>query len=177
VHFTAVTDRIWWRATGAFHSITKDVTHENSYIDRGYLRASRRRNGRVCQRARDQGRGCAMVKKTVAGIKAEGAEKAYAAINAGGQFVDGEIYVVVSDFNSVTVAHATNPKLIGKNMGEAQDVDGKYFSKDMTELARKQTSFWYEYKFANPVTKKIQVKDNYCEVLGSTRVCAGAYRP
>src|SRR5579864_7998362 len=96
----------------------------------------------------------AMVKKAVAAIKADGAEKAYAAINAGGQFVDGEIYVVVSDFNSVTVAHATNPKLIGKNMGEVQDVDGKYFSKDMTELARKQTSFWYEYKFANPVTKK-----------------------
>jgi hypothetical protein len=32
----------------------------------------------------------------------------------------------------VTVAHATNPKLIGKNMTEVQDVDGKYFSKTMT---------------------------------------------
>jgi cytochrome c len=119
----------------------------------------------------------AMVRKAVAAIKADGTEKTYAAINAGGQFVDGEIYVVVSDFNSVTVAHATNPKLIGKNMSETQDVDGKYFSKDMTELATKQTSFWYDYKFVNPVTKKIQVKDNYCEVLGSTRVCAGVYRP
>ncbi len=118
----------------------------------------------------------AMVKKAIAAIKADGAEKAYAAINAGGQFVDGEIYVVVSDFNSVTVAHATNPKLIGKNMRETQDVDGKYFSKDMTELAQKQASFWYDYKFANPVTKKIEVKDNYCEVLDSTRVCAGVYR-
>ena len=97
----------------------------------------------------------AMVKKAVAAIKADGTEKAYAAINAGGQFVDGEIYVVVSDFNSVTVAHATNPKLIGKNMSETQDVDGKYFSKDMTELATKQASFWYDYKFVNPVTKKI----------------------
>ena len=119
----------------------------------------------------------AMVKKAVAAIKADGAEKAYAEIDKGGQFVNGEVYAVVSDFSSVTVAHATNPKLIGKNMGETQDVDGKYFSKDMTELARKQASFWYDYKFVNPVTKKIQVKDNYCEVLGSTRVCAGVYRP
>jgi cytochrome c len=120
----------------------------------------------------------AMVKKAVAAIKADGTEKAYAAISTpGGQFVDGEIYVVVSDFQGVTVAHATNPKLIGKNMMEAQDVDGKFFAKDMTALAHKQVSFWYDYKFANPVTKKIQVKDFYCEVLSSTRVCAGVYRP
>ena len=119
----------------------------------------------------------AMVKKAVAAIKADGPEKAYAEINKGGQFADGEIYVVVSDFNSVTVAHATNQKLLGKNMTEVQDVDGKYFSKNMTELARKETSFWYDYKFANPATKKIQVKDNYCEVLSSSRVCAGVYRP
>ena len=119
----------------------------------------------------------AMVKKAVAIIKADWPEKAYAEINKGGQFADGEIYVVVSNFDGVTVAHATNPKLLGKNMTEVQDVDGKYFSKNMTELARKETSFWYDYKFANPATKKIQVKDNYCEVLSSSRVCAGVYRP
>src|ERR1019366_1283289 len=119
----------------------------------------------------------AMVKKAVAAIKADGPEKAYAEINKGGQFADGEIYVVVSNFDGVTVAHATNPKLRGKNMTEVQDVDGKYFSKNMTELARKEISFWYDYKFANPATKKIQVKDNYCEVLSSSRVCAGVYRP
>ena len=119
----------------------------------------------------------AMVKKAVAAIKADGPEKAYAEINKGGQFANGEIYVVVSNFDGVTVAHATNPKLLGKNMTEVQDVDGKYFSKNMTELARKETSFWYDYKFANPATKKIQVKDNYCEVLSSSRVCAGVYRP
>jgi len=119
----------------------------------------------------------AMVKKAIATIKAEGPDKAYAEIDKGGQFVDGELYAVVSSFEGVTVAHATNPKLIGKNMLEVQDVDGKFFSKDMTELARKQASFWYDYKFVNPVTKKIQVKDNYCETLGTTRVCAGIYRP
>ena len=118
-----------------------------------------------------------MVKKAVAAIKADGTEKAYAEIDKGGQFVDGEIYVVVSAFDGVTVAHATIPKLVGKNMMEAQDVDGKFFAKDMTELARKNASFWYDYKFVNPVTKKIQVKDYYCETLSSTRVCAGVYRP
>jgi signal transduction histidine kinase len=120
----------------------------------------------------------AMVKKAIAAIKADGPEKAYAAISTpGGPFVDGELYAIVQGFDGVTLAHPTNPKLVGKNMMEAQDVDGKYFVKDMTALARKEASFWYDYKFANPVTKKIQVKDFYCESLNSTRVCAGVYRP
>jgi len=118
----------------------------------------------------------AMVKKAVAAMKGEGTEKAYAEINKGGQFVDGEIYVVVSSPDGVTVAHATNPKLIGKNMTDVQDVDGKFFSKDMTERARKEASFWYDFKFVNPETKKIQSKDMYCESLNQTIVCVGVYR-
>lgn len=119
----------------------------------------------------------AMVKKTVAFIKSEGPEKAYAEINKGGQFVDGEIYPIVQNLEGVNLANAINLKLVGKNMSDAQDVDGKYFVKDMTALASKQASFWYDFKFANPVTKKIQVKDMYCEVVGTTRVCSGLYRP
>jgi signal transduction histidine kinase len=119
----------------------------------------------------------AMVKKAVALIKAEGSEKAYAEINKGGQFMDGEIYPIVQSLDGINLANPALPKLIGKNMSEAQDVDGKYFVKDMTALASKQSSFWYDFKFANPVTKKIQVKDMYCEVVGSTRVCSGLYRP
>jgi cytochrome c len=76
----------------------------------------------------------------------------------------------------VTLAHPTNPKLIGKNMLEVQDVDGKYFSRDMNALAQKQATFWYTYKFVNPATKKIETKDMYCEALQASRVCAGVYR-
>jgi cytochrome c len=118
----------------------------------------------------------AMVKKAVALIKAEGQEKAYADISHSGQFVNGGLYAIVSGYDGVTLAHPTNPKLIGKNMIDAQDVDGKYFSRDMTELAHKHASFWYTYKFVNPATKKIEVKDMYCESLSTSRVCAGVYR-
>lgn len=120
----------------------------------------------------------AMVKKAVATIKADGAQKAYAAISEpGSKFVDGGTYVVVQGFDGVTLAHATNPKLIGKNMIEQQDVDGKFFARDLAENGKKQASFWYDFKFVNPATKKIQVKDQYCESLNQTVVCAGVYRP
>jgi len=120
----------------------------------------------------------AMVKKTVAAIKADGTEKAYAAINTPGSiFQDGEVYVVVLGADGTTLAHPINPKLIGKNMMEVQDVDGKFFTKDMVTRAQKEASFWYDFKFVNPATKKIQVKDMYCEALAPTAVCAGVYRP
>ena len=120
----------------------------------------------------------AMVKKAVTLIKADGPEKAYATISAqGNQFVDGGIYAVVQGFDGVTLAHATNPKLIGKNMIEQQDVDGKFFARDLAENGKKQTAFWYDFKFVNPATKKIQVKDMYCESVQQSVVCAGLYRP
>ncbi len=120
----------------------------------------------------------AMVKKAVTLIKADGPEKAYATISApGNQFVDGGIYAVVQGFDGVTLAHATNPKLIGKNMIEQQDVDRKFFARDLAENGKKQASFWYDFKFVNPVTKKIQVKDMYCESVEKSVVCAGLYRP
>jgi len=121
----------------------------------------------------------AMVKKTVAAIKAEGTTKIYDEINTpNGKFQSGEIYIVVQGFDGMTLAHATNPKLIGKNMYGAQDVDGKFFAKDMADLGRTgHDPFWYSYKFTNPATKKIQVKDMYCEILPPTTVCAGVYRP
>ncbi|MBI3705798.1 MAG: cache domain-containing protein [Rhizobiales bacterium] len=119
-----------------------------------------------------------MVKKAVATIKDQGTAKAYTEISApGGKYVDGEIYVVVQGFDGVTMAHATNPKLIGRNMIEEQDVDGKYFAKGLVENGQKQASFWYDFKFVNPATKKIQVKDMYCETVNPTVVCAGVYRP
>jgi signal transduction histidine kinase len=119
----------------------------------------------------------AMVKKAVALIKADGPDKAYAEFNKGGQFVDGELYVVVQRFDGTVLAQAANNKLVGKNLIDAQDVDGKYFSKGLVENGRNNASFWYDFKFVNPATKKIQMKDMYCESLGETVVCTGVYRP
>lgn len=41
-----------------------------------------------------------MVKKAVALIKADGPERAYAEMNKGGPYVDGELYVVVKTFDA-----------------------------------------------------------------------------
>ncbi len=119
----------------------------------------------------------AMVKQAVSFIKEQGPEKAYPEItNKAGKFVDRDLYVVVYQLDGVVLAHGSNAKFVGKNMIDAQDVDGKPFVKERVELAAKQPSFWQDYKFVNPVSKKVEPKEMYCEKLDNTAVCAGVYK-
>ena len=119
----------------------------------------------------------AMVKKAVAFIKEQGGEKAYPEItNKAGKFIDRDLYVVVYQLDGKVLAHGSNEKFVGKDMSDAQDVDGKLYVKERVELAGKQASFWQDYKFVNPVSKKVEPKQMYCEKLENTAVCAGIYK-
>jgi signal transduction histidine kinase len=120
----------------------------------------------------------AMVKKGVVYIKANGPEKGYAEIsNKAGPFVDRDLYLVVYGLDGKCLAHGANPKQIGRDLIELTDVDGKYFVKERVALARSSPAgFWQDYKFTNPVSKKIEPKTVYCEKLGETAVCGGIYR-
>ncbi|MGO3933135.1 cache domain-containing protein [Rhodopseudomonas pseudopalustris] len=119
----------------------------------------------------------AMVKKAVVFIKEQGPDKAYPEIsNKTGQFVDRDLYVVVYQLDGKVLAHGANEKFVGKDMIEAQDVDGKLYVKERVELAAKQPSFWQDYKFVNPVSKKVEPKQMYCERLDNSAVCAGVYK-
>ncbi len=119
----------------------------------------------------------AMVKKGVAFIKAQGKDKAYAEIsNKQGQFNDRDLYLVVYGLDGVVRAHGANEKMVGKNLLELKDIDGKPFVKERVELAQTKGSFWQDYKFTNPVSKKIEPKSAYCEKLDDTVVCGGVYK-
>jgi cytochrome c len=119
----------------------------------------------------------AMVKKAVAFIKEQGPDKAYPEFtNKDAKFIDRDVYVVVYQLDGKVLAHGSNPKFVGKDMSDSQDVDGKFFVKERVELAAKQPSFWQDYKFVNPVDKKVEPKQMYCERLDNTAVCAGIYK-
>lgn len=119
----------------------------------------------------------AMVKKAVVFIKANGKDKAYAEIsNKSGQFTDRDLYIVVYAMDGVVRAHGANEKMIGKNLIDLKDVDGKPFVQERVDMAKAQASFWQDYKFTNPVTKKIEPKSMYCERLDDSVVCGGVYK-
>ena len=119
----------------------------------------------------------AMVKKGVAFIKANGKDKGYAEIsNKKGQFEDRDLYLVVYGLDGVVHAHGANEKMINKNLIDLKDVDGKEFVRERTELGKSKQNFWQDYKFTNPVTKKVEPKQMYCERLDDTVVCGGIYK-
>lgn len=119
----------------------------------------------------------AMVKKGVAYIKAKGPEKAYAEFTAkNSKFKDRDLYLVVYGLDGKVWAHGQNPKMVGKVVIDLKDIDGKEFVRERVELARTKSSFWQDYKFTDPITKKIEPKRMYCERLNDTVVCGGVYK-
>jgi cytochrome c len=119
-----------------------------------------------------------MVKKGVAYVKSSGADKAYADISdkANATFHVHDLYLVVYALDGTVKAHGANAKMIGKNLIDLKDIDGKAFVKERVDMARSNATFWQDYKFTNPENKKIEPKSMYCEKLDETVVCGGIYK-
>ncbi|MBI5057369.1 MAG: cache domain-containing protein [Nitrospirae bacterium] len=118
----------------------------------------------------------AMVKKAIAYIKEAGKEKAFAEINnKQGKFVDRDLYIFVYDLNGKVLAHGANAKMIGKDLIEMQDPDGKFYVKERVEIAKTKGKGWQDYKFTNPTTKKIEPKTAYIEKLDDMIIGCGVY--
>jgi cytochrome c len=119
----------------------------------------------------------AMVRKGVAYIKANGNDKGYAEItDKKGRFQDRDLYLVVYGLDGVVHAHGANAKMVGRNLIDLRDIDGKPFVQERVDLARAKATFWQDYKFTNPMSKSIEPKQMYCERLEETVVCGGIYK-
>lgn len=119
----------------------------------------------------------AMVKKGVQYIKANGREKAYAEFTSKqSKFRDRDLYLVVYGLDGKVWAHGQNDRMVGKVVIELKDIDGKEFVRERVEMAKAKPSFWQDYKFTNPVSKKVEPKQMYCERLEDTVVCGGVYK-
>jgi len=119
----------------------------------------------------------AMVKKAIEYIKANGNEKAFEEIsNPKGKFNDRDLYVVVYDMTAKCLAHGQKKNMVGKELIDFKDTDGKEYMKERIELMKKQPSAWQNYKFMNPVSKQIEPKSMYIERSGDLVVGCGIYQ-
>jgi cytochrome c len=121
----------------------------------------------------------AMVKKGVTAIKAAGKDKdkLYAEVIAkDAKWVDRDLYLVIYSMDGTVKAHGANAKLVGNNLMDMLDIDGKPYIKERIELAKTKGTFWQDYKFTNPTTKKIEPKSMYCEKVDDLVACAGVYK-
>jgi signal transduction histidine kinase len=119
----------------------------------------------------------AMVKKAIEYYNKNGRDKALAEfVKSPGPFVDRDLYVTVYNLQGDALAHI-NPKMVGKNMMELRDADGKYHIRERMESAAKGTSGWQDFKFFNPVSKQIEPKEMYWEKHDKLVFACGAYKP
>lgn len=118
----------------------------------------------------------ALVEKAVAFVKAQGKDKAFKEFTEGAQFKKDDLYIFVIDDKGVTLAHGGNPKLVGKDMSGLKDADGKFFIKEMADAAKAKGSGWADYKWTNPITKKIDNKSTYYQKTDDIIIGCGVYK-
>ena len=119
----------------------------------------------------------ALVDKAAAFLKSSGPEKGLEEFNQPkSPFVKGEYYVFVYDLTGTMVAHPVNAKLVGKNLMDVPDVEGKLFRKDIVEMAKAKGTGWVDYRYKNPQTGKIESKTTYLQKVGDMILCCGAYK-
>jgi cytochrome c len=117
-----------------------------------------------------------LVAKTVAALRVDRA-KTYAAITAKETaWVQGDLYPVVYDLHGKVLAHGQNARMVGKDVLDLRDANGRPFIRERMELAAARDSFWQDYAFLDPVTKSILPKRMYCERTAEMVVCAGIYK-
>ena len=118
----------------------------------------------------------ALVKKAVAFYKANGLEKALDEFsNPKGLFKEGEVYIFAYDLTGTMLAHP-NPALIGHNLTDVPDADGKFFRKEFVKVAATQGSGWVDYKYQNPKTKLMEHKTTYVEKVEDIIICCGIFK-
>jgi signal transduction histidine kinase len=139
--------------------------------------------GTFAAQAQDKSKGTAaeataMVEKAIAHIKKVGREKAFADFNnKSGAFTDRDLYVVVYDTKGKVLSHGANEKMIGKDVIDLRDNDGKYFVKERVEMmAKPDAKGWQDYKFMNPVTRAIEPKQMYLRRYEDVIVGCGIYK-
>jgi hypothetical protein len=114
----------------------------------------------------------AMATRAAALLTAEGPEKAFPVFNKDPAFHDRDLYVMVYNATGTCVSHGANPALIGKNLIELKDTNGKFLIKDLVGI---EDAGWIEYTWPDPLTHKVQPKKTYVVRVGDFRIGVGVY--
>jgi len=120
----------------------------------------------------------AMVKRVETMFAKDGADATFKAVTdkSTADFHDRDLYPFIYDMSGTCVAHGARPALIGKNLMDLKDQDGKYLIHEILDIAKGPGSGWVDYKWPNPLTNKIEDKTSYIEKMGDYVVGVGVYK-
>ncbi len=119
----------------------------------------------------------AMVEKGAAFMKASGKDEMIKRINAkDADYDQGALYLTMRDAKGVILANPVNAAMIGKDLVDVPDADGKLFRREILDLAKKKGKGWVDYKFKNPSSGKVEAKTTYIYAVGDVTLEAGIYK-
>ncbi|QJE00520.1 cache type 2 domain-containing protein [Massilia forsythiae] len=119
----------------------------------------------------------ALVEKGAAFMKAKGKDEMIKQINAKNpDYVEGPLYLVMRDNKGVVLANPVNPAMVGKDLLDVPDVDGKLFRREILDVAKTKGKGWVDYKFKNPANGKVEAKTSYIYKVGDVTLEAGIYK-
>lgn len=119
----------------------------------------------------------AMVERGAAFMKTAGKDDMIKRINEKDpEFLQGSLYLTMRDGKGVILANPVNPAMIGKDLVDVPDADGKPFRREILDLAKKKGKGWVDYKFKNPASGKVEAKTTYIQLVGDVTLEAGIYK-
>jgi cytochrome c len=120
----------------------------------------------------------AMAERGAALIKAKGKDEMMKRINAKDpEFVQGELYVDLRDVKTgIVLAHPYNPSIVGKDLTDVPDANGKKYRREIIELAAAKGKGWVDYMYKNPTNGKIEPKTTYILLVDGVVLEAGLYK-
>lgn len=120
----------------------------------------------------------ALVEKGAAFMKNKGKDELIKRIVAKDpEFVNSSLYLFMCDLKTgVLVAHPMNPALVGKDLTDVPDINGKKFRREIIELAAKDGKGWVDYSYKNPSSGKVEPKTTYIMRVDDVVLEAGIYK-
>nr|WP_312513053.1 cache domain-containing protein [Massilia sp.] len=120
----------------------------------------------------------AMAERGAALIKSKGKDEMMKLINAKHpDYVQGSLYVDLRDIKTgIVLAHPYNPSIVGKDLTDVPDANGKKYRREIIELAAAKGKGWVDYQYKNPTTGKIEPKTTYILRIDDVVLEAGIYK-
>lgn len=119
----------------------------------------------------------AMVKKVIDDMKKNGKDKVVQDVQGQNpRYKDRDLYVFISTINGMTLANGANPRMVGKDLSEIKDIDGRPMGKERFEMARTKGKGWQDYRWPDPITKEIKKKSVYLERFDDLVISCGIYK-
>ena len=120
----------------------------------------------------------AMVERGVALVKAKGKDEMIKKINAkDAEYVQGELYIDMRDLKTgIVLAHPYNPSIVGKDLTDVPDANGKKYRREIIELAAAKGKGWVDYQYKNPTSGKIEPKTTFIQKVDDVVLEAGIYK-